>query len=192
MPVTRLSLPPRFAAAPDAPKHLDHLLHVGSIRENQSALARGLDQGPNELGGGDRKAVLEADLESRLIGVLDHYVLEGLVVHYGGDHVACPGHQRIRRDRQRVLARNPEREWLDVRGDGQRALAENLHRVDLALVGAVVDRLDAVRERILEREEVAPLDVDEFLVEIEQEGLAPLLINENLSFFDCLYQRPFG
>ena len=69
MPVTRLPLAPRFAAVPDDAKHLDHLLNVGGIGENQSALARGLDQRSNELGAGDCKAMLETDIDRNPIEI---------------------------------------------------------------------------------------------------------------------------
>src|SRR5207244_9417624 len=88
-----------------------------------------------------------------------------------------------------MLARHAHGQRLDRGGDRQRALAEDLHRVDLALVRGVVDRLDAISERVFEREEVTSLDVDELLVEIEQEGLASLLVDEELSVADGLDQR---
>src|SRR5205814_3340768 len=84
-------------------------------------------------------------------------------------------------DRQRIFACDAQRERLDRCRDRERALAENFHGIDLPLIRAVVNRFDAIRQRIFEREKIASFDVDEFVVEIEQESLASFFVNEDLS-----------
>src|ERR1700759_568828 len=62
-PVT-LALPLPFRLpAPDVAKHVDHLLHIRGVGENQSALAGGLDQRSDQLRAGDRKTMFETDID---------------------------------------------------------------------------------------------------------------------------------
>src|ERR1051325_1573802 len=134
----------------------------------------------------------EPDLEAGHAFGFDHHVFEGLVVDDGGDEVAGPGDEGVGGDRERVFARDAERERLDRRGDRERDFVADFDGVDLALVGRVVDRLDAVRQRVFEREEVAAFDVDEFVVEVEEERLAAFLVDEDFPLAHCFDERLRG
>src|SRR5437867_8244327 len=132
---------------------------------------------------------LKPDLESAVLAAFDHHVLQRLVVHDGGNQVSGPGNECRGRDRKRQIARDPKSQRLNCRGDRQRALTENLHGVDLALVGAVVNRLDAIGQRLLERQQIASLDVDELFAQIEKKRLPPFLVDEDLALANSLDQR---